>query len=991
MPIISFGYPQALFLLLLLPLVYLIARPSKKKLSARPLLRWRNRRLSIGLRLLIITLLVLSIADIQLITQSDKLAVVFLLDGSDSVGAGGKQQGANFIRQASEKIKDNQEYGVAIFGQDVCIEKVVDKQQHFDNPTCAPGTNYTNLAEAVRLGTSMLPNDSQHHLVLISDGNQNLDEVRSAAKLAASTGIQIDVVPLEQANSPEVSVGNISVPSNLREGEQFSLTVNIDSNYDGTAKLYILQQNQEVSQSQVSLKKGSNTFSQALTATSKGFVNYTVRIIPENDTLDQNNEANAYSVVKGKPRVLLVDGHPEQQEAANLQKALTAGEIQPNIIPPERLPNLTDLTQYDALVLVDVPASSLTANNLNIIQAYVKNLGKGMIVIGGEESYGLGGYFRTPLEEMLPVELQLPNKLQAPSVAMALVIDRSGSMAEAYNGAGAGVSGVPKIEIAKDAAYLAANQLNNSDQVGLVTFDTTAQWVVNLAPMGNPSNLVSAIGRIAPGGGTQISTGLSAAVDELKKVTAQNKHIILLTDGQDSDNTNYDALIAEANKANITISTVGLGKEVDERRLKGLADQGGGRYYFVTDPSNLPKIFTKETHLAYRSYIVEEPFVPTVNAPSPILKGITATPQLLGYVGAKIRPLATTALVTGRGDPLLAHWQVGLGRVVAWTSDAKARWATDWLKWNDFPRFWAQTVRWTIAESETGGMQVSAKTVGNKVQISADAINNYSQYLNGLEINANVVNSNLSGSSEEVTLSQTAPGHYEGSFVPKNTGSYIINVQGGANNNTVTVDNGQVSEVGNLSQTVGAVADYSPEYKQLGTNKLLLDEIASLTGGHTLTNPEEAFNDNLQRTNRIQSLWQFLVALLLLLYPLDIGIRRGNLSPRALLKGFRKRNQAESTSQIESARISPEVNRLFMEKERAYAHSRARSETHRPGGVLSNNGELDATSGIALETPPLVSSNSSTDTTAIAPINPKVVGEPSPEADNEKTTEQKEN
>ncbi len=947
MPNITFGYPLALYLLLLLPIVYLLARFGVRSATTRVVLRRRNRRLSMVLRLSIVTLLVLSIADIQLVTQSDKLATVFLLDSSDSVGAGGKRQGVQFIRDASNKMKDNQEMGVVVFGQDALIEKLVGKDKKFDNPTSSPGTNYTNLAEAIRLGSSMLPSDAQRRLVLISDGNQNLDEVRSAAKLASANGIQVDVVALDQLGGQDMALAAINVPNNLREGEQFNLNVTVESNYEGGAKLIISQQGQVVSEAQVDVKKGNNTYTQALKASSRGFLNYSARIIPNTkDTVEQNNEASAYSLVKGKPRILMVDGHPEQKEAANLETALKAADIESTTITADKFPGLTDLAQYDSLILVDVPASNLSQKSMDTIQAYVKSLGKGMVMVGGEESYGLGGYFRTPIEEMLPVELQLPNKLQTPSVAMVMVIDRSGSMADAYNGPGAGASGIPKIEIAKDAAYLAATQLNNSDQVGVVTFDTSAQWVVNLAPMGNPSNLVSAIGRIAPGGGTQISSGLGPAIEALKGVTAQNKHIILLTDGVDSDNISYDTLIADANKSGITVSSVGLGEDVDEKKLKSIADRAGGRYWFVNDPSNLPKVFTKESRLAYRSYIIEEPFVPTINAPSPILRGITATPKLLGYVGTKARPLATTALVSDRGDPLLAHWQSGLGRVVAWTSDAKSRWASDWLKWNDFPKFWAQTVRWTIAENDTGGLQISTKTVGNKVIISADALTTDSQYVNSLEAKATIVNSNLNGSVDEVTLQQVAPGRYEGSFVPKNTGSYIVNVQAGEGaSGTATVGNGAAAKVGNLTQTVGAVASYSPEYKQLGTNKALLAEVASLTGGRVLTNPEDAFSDDLTRTTRSNPLWPWLLALLLLLFPLDIGVRRVNLSFRSLTQGFKNRNQPMAESSPEDEAVSEEVSRLFEAKERVASRSRVSvEEAPKAGKVMTGTGLMDAPS-----------------------------------------------
>lgn len=927
---ISFNNPQALFLLLLLPLVFVIARAG----AIRAAIRKRNRNISIGLRLLIVTLLVLSIADTQLITQSDKLATVFLIDVSDSVGTSGKDQAVDFTRQALDKMKDNQESGVVVFGQEALIEKLVNKSKILTSIDSAPGTNYSNLADAVRLGTSMLPSDTQRRLVLLSDGNQNLDEVRSAAKIAAANGVQIDIVPISRAEGPEISLSNINVPSNLREGEEFSINVAVESNFEGGARLLILQGSNVVSDNQVQVKVGTNNFVQPLRATSKGFVNYTARIIPNGgqDTLEQNNEANAFSVVKGKPKVLLVDGHPQQNEAANLSNALKAAEIDTVTIAGEKFPGLTELAQYDSVIIINVPATSLPPNSMNVLQQYVKDLGKGMVMVGGDESYGLGGYFRTPMEELLPVELQLPTRLSTPSVAMVLVVDRSGSMADSYNGSGAGAGGIPKMELAKDAAFLAVGQLSNTDQVGVVTFDTTAQWQVPLGPMVNPANFVGPIGRISPGGGTNIYSGFAPAVEALEAAKAQNKHIILMTDGQDSEGLNYRPLIDRANKAGITVSTVGLGEDVNTNLLKMIADNASGRYYFVNDPNNLPKIFTRESRLAARSYIIEEPFTPQIAMPSPILKNLTATPQLKGYVGTKAKPTATLALVTERNEPLLVHWQNGLGRVVAWTSDAKGKWASNWLAWDNFPRFWAQVVRWTIAENDTGGLQVQTRVVGNRLRIEADALSTDSQFLNGLEAKAKIVSSGTNGAVEEVTLQQTAPGHYEGYFIPKTTGSYIVSVQAnGTTGTTVSNGTGSATPVGTLSQTVGAVASYSPEYKQLGTNNALLQEVASLTGGQVLAKPEQAFENNVSRTTSNTPMWPWFLVLALLLFPLDVGVRRINLSFKAFKRGFQNRG-TDSLSPEQGAAIAggSQVNRLFQAKERAVSGNRLSSINNAP-------------------------------------------------------------
>jgi uncharacterized membrane protein/uncharacterized protein YegL len=905
----SFDYPEALWLLLLLPVVVLMARQGGRG----AIVRKRARRISIGLRLLIVTLLVLGLAGTMLVMPSHNEATVFLLDFSDSVGATGRAQATDFTRQALLNMNNEQQAGVVVFGQDALVEKLVDQNKNLGNIVAAPKSNYTNLAEAVRLGTALLPGNIPGRLVLITDGNQNIEEVRTATEVAGARGIQIDVVTLKPQASPEVSIDNVQVPNSLRNGEEFDLKVAVDSNYSGPARLQILQDGQVVSDKPVDLKNGANLFSESLTVKTEGPVKYSARIVAAQDTLKQNNESEVYSVVKSGPKILLVDGHPDEKEADNLKSALTQTGIDANVIPPDLFPAPEELRKFDSVVLVDVPGSALKPEQMQDLQSYVKDQGKGLITVGGEESYGVGGWFRTPLEELSPLELQLPSKLQTPSVAMVLVIDRSGSMASSYYKAGSTGPIKSKLELAKDAAYLAITQLSSTDQVGVVTFDTTGRWHIPLAPLGDPASLQSAIGRIALGGGTNIYSGLAPAIEALKTATAQNKHVILLTDGQDRDRNNYDALVADANKYNITISTVGLGDDVNTYLLSDLAERGGGRYTFVDDAGNLPKIFAKEAHLAARNYIVEEPFTPAISDPSPILKNIASTPQLKGYVATKAKKNTTVALVTKRNEPLLAHWQYGLGRVAAWTSDAKARWATDWLSWPDFPKFWSQMVRWTIAENKSEGLQVQATPDGNRIRVSADAFSADSQYLNGLNVTATLNGGNAADQANKINLTQTAPGHYEGYFTPPQSGSYLVNVQGSAQPGQVLTGSaaGSTSDPSQLVQTVGASA-YSSEYKQLGTNDLLLKDIAFQTGGRVLTKPEQVFQGEQRTSRQPHSIWPWLLLAALLLFPLDIAARTTRMSPAVWRRAYlehraSKRAEAQAARMAAAQEMAPET------------------------------------------------------------------------------------
>ncbi|HEX2913674.1 MAG TPA: VWA domain-containing protein [Chloroflexia bacterium] len=881
---VSFGTQEALWLLLLLPLIILIAFLGDSGKG----LRRGVRLFPLTLRLLITLSLILALANTCLNIPTADQSAVFLLDASASVGKHGFNQGLDFTSQALNAMRDNQQAGVVVFGQDALLAKPLNSDKQLDSvSSLKPDGSYTNIAEAVRLGSALLPHDHRGRLVLVSDGNQNAGEVREAAQVAAANGIPIDVVPLKTEADPEVSVSNVQLPATLRDKEEFELKVAVISNYAGKGRLQILENDKVVRDEPVDLQVGTNFFSEELVADGQNVVNYSARIIAGRDTVAENNQFSAATFIKAEPKVLIVEGHPEQNEAANLQAALEKSGIVTTVIAPENFPEASELNQYDSLMLVNVPATSLKASDMTTIQSYVKEAGKGMVMVGGEESYGLGGYFRTPVEDMLPLQLRLPSKLEYPSVAMVLVIDRSGSMEEAYREADGSYTTRSKLEMAKDAAYLAVTQLSSTDQVGVVTFDTEPDWQVILGPVGDPTKLKYPISRIRSGGGTSIYSGLAPAIAALKRANARSKHIIILTDGQDTDRYDYQSLVDEANQSQITISTVGLGSEVNTAFLSYLAASGGGRYSYVSNSDDLPKIFTKEARLANRSYIVEEPFTPAIADPSPILKHIEATPPLLGYVATLPRPNATLALVTGRKEPLLAYWQYGLGRVAAWTSDAKGRWATNWLSWSDFPRFWSQLVRWTIPENNTDGLQIQTRVGEDGIYLTADALSQDGHYLNGLIVNAQISGGAAKQGAPDVKLNQTAPGHYEGFYSTRNPGAYTVDVF--ARGNTGSAATGDVAANTNLKQTVGAVVSYSPEYKQLGVNELLLKDIASMTGGRVLSSPLQVFSDYQKQGQVTITLWPWLLLLAVLLLPLDIAARLWRMSPLAHLKKRRRR------------------------------------------------------------------------------------------------------
>jgi hypothetical protein len=379
--------------------------------------------------------------------------------------------------------------------------------------------------------------------------------------------------------------------------------------------------------------------------------------------------------------------------------------------------------------------------------------------------------------------------------------------------------------------------------------------------LGDPLTLKARIGSITSGGGTNIYSGLSPAVDALIASKAKSKHIVLLTDGV-SEPGDYDGLLKKMAANGVTLSTVAVGADADVRLMQYLAVEGKGRYYYTEDGNALPQIFAHESHLASRSYIIEHTFSPERTSSSPILDGIGSLPALQGYVGTSPRPAGQVVLVSDAGDPLLAQWQYGLGRVIAWTSDAKGQWAREWVSWSEFARFWSQAVRWSTGTEASAGLQSRVELEAGAGEITVEAAAPDGSYLNDLSVQAAVVAPGLLTTT--VDLKQSAAGRYEGTFPALEEGAYLIRIEA------------QGAGLGTSSQTIGAVVPYTPEYRGADADTGLLPRIASLSGGRELEplSPALAFDRNLPPVRSSTSLWPLLLTLAILLLPLDVGVRR---------------------------------------------------------------------------------------------------------------------
>ena len=525
-------------------------------------------------------------------------------------------------------------------------------------------------------------------------------------------------------------------------------------------------------------------------------------------------------------------------------------------MPPTGLPaDLAGLRTYDSLMLVNVPATALAPSGMSAIDSFVRDLGGGLVVVGGDKSYGAGGYTQTPLEDALPLNSTVNPRKNLPSTAVVFVIESL----ESNLG----------VDISKEAAKAAIQSLTSLDEVGVIDGnDGSGLWVVPLQPLTDKAAVAAKIDSMQPGDPSSYLPFFNAAQTALVNSQARTKHILLLGDGDAADN--YEAPIRAVAKDGITLSIVGTNvAPSDLSLLQSMADWGGGRYYDGNDPFDIPQLLTRETQLIARPAIVEDAFSPAVVGGSPVMQGISPSslPTLRGYIATTAKPAAQVILASNQADPILAEWQFGLGRVVAWTSDAKGQWAADWVTWPDFSRFWSQVIRRTLPAQVDQNVQTTVTSQGNNATITVDSMTPDHAFRDFLTTKATVFDPKQQRT--QLQLDQTAPGRYQANFQSNAEGTYLIQINQSDAQGAVVA-----------SQTTGYVVPYSPEYRELTTNTGLLGQLAAATQGKVLSTPAQAFQHDIAQAQGSIDLAPWLLAVVLFGFLFDVGARRLRLSLR---------------------------------------------------------------------------------------------------------------
>ncbi len=835
------SFEQPLLLLLLLPiaiLVYLTWRRSSLPFSAP------QRRLILACRLLLFTLIICALAGASWQQPISRQATIFVGDLSDSTSAQ-RPLIEQWINSAMQHKRSGDEVGIIAVGRNALVEQSVKSQIDFTHFESTPDTNYTDLAAGLRLAAAILPADTQRHIVLLTDGQQNLEDALQEAQLLQQEGIRLDVVPLPASQGPEARVDNLTAPTQLHTNERFLLHAQLYSSIKQTATVRILMDQSIILQQTLSLGIGEQELSFNLMAPPPGFHTYRITLDAPQDTLLQNNEATAFVNVQGAPQILLIEGHPGS--GVNIANALRATKINVVVGTPNDVPvSLEGLAAYSAVILADVPAVSLGTARMQTLQSFVRDLGRGLVVSGGENSYGLGNYADTPLEDTLPVTMDIPQHKDTPNLAVVLIIES--------------LEAPLPVNISKEAAKGVINLLTASDQVGISAgYGTLA---IPMQHVTNKTSINKAIDAMDPTDPGSYNPDLANAEKVLLHTDAKIKHVILLGDGDASDN--YAPQVTKMAKENITVSTVATNSS-DYQELGtmiNIASWGKGRFYRADDPSVIPQVLLKETERAARRTIINEPFVPAVVGTHPILTGLKGLPTLDGYVATTPKPAAQMVLVSHRDDPVLAVWQYGLGRVAAWTSDALGLWTSHWLQWNQAAQWWANLVTWTLP-APNSSMNINGQIVDGNGQITVDLPT--TQASAQQQVTVHII---APDHSQTVSLQPAAPQRWQGSFSATSVGTYVFQVtwQG-------TSSKGAVSR---LTATTGMVVPYSPEFRTQGTDTAFLKLLARDGGGTLLTinNSSGAFQQNLIPVSASLPITFLLLILAALLLPIDIAARR---------------------------------------------------------------------------------------------------------------------
>ncbi|MGH9135513.1 MAG: VWA domain-containing protein [Acidimicrobiales bacterium] len=821
---------------------------------------------AVALRALVAALLVTAIVNPTVRRPAERVATVFVVDGSASIGAAGAAAAEQFVNDALAERPGSSLAGMVVFGAEARVDHVMDEADSFGGPTAVIDRSATDVEAGLRLGAALLPSDARRRVVLVSDGRPTAGDVIDEIKELEAAGIPVDVVTLESARGSDAAIARIDVPEVARPDERVPVVVHVEASEAGRATVVLRRDGEIVARQDVELDAGSNDvrFEDLPGADAGAVMRYEATVIAASDTIPENDTGFAAVAVDGPARVLVIEGSGGASDT--LVAALDAGGIGAHVVGVGNIPGVQDLVTYAGVVMVDVDARDLSGEKIGDITTAVRDMGRGLVTIGGTHSYGVGGYLGSPLNDLLPVDSEVVDPLRRRTVAEVLSIDTSESMGACHCGPGLGApgniteGGVSKTDISRAAAARTIEALADTDEVGVLAWNSSAEWVVPLQALPPQDVVDRGLRSLQPTGNTDLRDSLTDAAEALLASDAELKHIILFSDGF-TDPGAIDDVAEQAAELyaehGITVSVLATG-EGAAPALEQIAEAGNGRFYAGTDLQDVPQIMAEEAVIASRNFITEGEFVPEVTSDDDVVAGLTESPPLLGYVATTAKGQAEVMLRIGPdNDPLLATWQAGLGRVTSWTSDV-TNWTQQWSSWGGYVDFFTTVVKDTLPAGDNAGA-VQAQVRDGQVAVSVESAE---EFPDGATATARV--SGPDGQSMEVELERTDEGRFEGVADAPRPGTYAVSAE---------VTGGEGETV--LSASTLTSNSYPAEYVPGSPDAALMGRVASLTGGRAEIEAAAAWHTaGLTAGRRLVNLLPWLLLAAALLWPVAVILSR---------------------------------------------------------------------------------------------------------------------
>ncbi|MGH9837201.1 MAG: VWA domain-containing protein [Blastocatellia bacterium] len=646
-------------------------------------------------RLALLLLVLLALGGLAVRLPSRNGTIVVITDRSLSMPPASDAAQKEAIELVQRAMSGDDRLAVVSFGQTAAIERTP-QTGAFAGFAGERGRDASNLAGAIEKALALIPQTAPGRILLLSDGRWTGKDPAAAAARAAARGIAIDYRSMQRSTAGDLAVAQIDAPVSVTPGEAFMITAWVKSPVQQEVGYELRRGAQTLAAGKVNVTAGLNRLTFRDAAGDLGAQGYTIRVMGNNadDPVPENNVAKVLIGVEG-PRPLLVVSESPNSGLARLIAA--SGMKVQTVAPGDAGWSLDDLAQYSGVVLENVPAGEITNRGMEAIAAWVTETGAGLMMTGGKRSYGPGGYFKSPLEALMPISMELRQEHRKLALAIVVAMDRSGSMAVPVSG------GRTKMDLANLAAVQVLDMLSPMDEFGVVAVDSASHIIADLQPVDQAKSVRGKILEIGSmGGGIFIFEALSTSAEMLLKAKAGTRHIILLADAADSEEPGqYQELLRQCAEAGITVSVIGLGTpaDVDAGLLRDIAKRGNGQIFFTQSAEDLPRLFAQDTIIVARSMFLDQPAPIQFTGGMVTLAGkqFTGLQSIGGYNLCYLRPKANLAAVTTDDyqSPIVASWQAGGGRVLCYLGEADGQYAGEMAGWKDAGEFFSSLARWT--------------------------------------------------------------------------------------------------------------------------------------------------------------------------------------------------------------------------------------------------------------------------------------------------------